>query len=325
MGGIGGWLLMRADVAATLGLILRVLFSAVVPLSSLRIWWEDMLWSEVGPLLKGCVRLETCSRKNISLIRIDELSLPRSYLYRSLFSLRPVSTWSIRLGCLVKFGTMDKTNWSVALALRFKSVREVYLECKSFLQGPTAICVYLCSHVCASCVSLNTGSPCSFRMVSIPLSLLSLGLLLYSLSKYKAERLHRKEAQEEMVSKEVELQEARSELSAYQQALKAKVGNHGSEIHFASRQVKDKQPSKPTSPECAICFEDMESGKCGKGGKKWLGYRSKTRRRAVFVPCGHACVCNLCANKIHKSTNQCPVCRSKLTKKPLTLPAVLHI
>jgi hypothetical protein len=159
-------------------------------------------------------------------------------------------------------------------------------------------------------------------MASIPLSLLSLGLLLYSLSKYKAERLHRKEAQEEMVSKEVELQEARAEVSAYQQELEAKVGNRGSENHFASRQVKDKQPSKRTSPECVICFEDMESGK---GGKKWLGYRSKPRRRAVFVPCGHACVCNLCANKIHKSTNQCPVCRSKLTKKPMTLPAVLHI
>lgn len=217
---------------------------------------------------------------------------------------------------------MDKMNWSVASALRFKSVREVYLEFKSFVQGPTAICFYLCSHVCASCVSLNRGSSSCFRLVSIPLSLLSLGLLLYSLRKYKLERLHRKEAQEEMVSKEVALQEARAELSAYQQEFEAKGRNRGSEIHFASRQVKDKQPSKRTSPECAICFEDMESGK---GGKKWLGYRPKPRRRAVFVPCGHACVCNLCANKIHKSTNQCPVCRSKLTKKPVTLPAVLHI
>jgi hypothetical protein len=221
---------------------------------------------------------------------------------------------------------MEKMNWSVALAVRFKSVREVYLECKSFLQGPTAICVYLCSHVCASCVSLNRGSSSSFRMASIPLSLLSLGLLLYSLSKYKAERLQRKEAQEEMVAKEVELQEARAEVSAYQQELVAKVGNRGSEIHFVSRQVKDNQPSKRISPECAICFLDMESGKSSKVRMKWLGYaRPKLRRRAVFVPCGHACVCNLCANKIHKSTNQCPICRSKLTKKPVTLPAVLHI
>ncbi|CAJ1377714.1 unnamed protein product [Effrenium voratum] len=36
--------------------------------------------------------------------------------------------------------------------------------------------------------------------------------------------------------------------------------------------------------------------------------------RYAFTPCGHKCVCHLCAVAVSRSERRCPICRTKVVR-----------
>ena len=45
--------------------------------------------------------------------------------------------------------------------------------------------------------------------------------------------------------------------------------------------------------ECVVCFEEEKT--------------------IVLVPCGHYCLCKMCADTINSHSGECPMCRGKIT------------
>ena len=60
------------------------------------------------------------------------------------------------------------------------------------------------------------------------------------------------------------------------------------------------------APECAICWECLTAD-----------------NRALLSPCGHTQLCVGCAQAVFKTTRECPLCRQKITTKPMQCPMSL--
>lgn len=69
-----------------------------------------------------------------------------------------------------------------------------------------------------------------------------------------------------------------------------------SKVVFESyKPEEEKWEDKHTKTKCKICMEDEKVVQC------------------VFEPCGHACACRSCAEKLLANRGKCPICNTKTT------------
>lgn len=69
-----------------------------------------------------------------------------------------------------------------------------------------------------------------------------------------------------------------------------------SKVVFESyKPEEEKWDDKQTNAKCKICMEDDKVVQC------------------VFEPCGHACACRSCSEKLLSKRGKCPICNTKVT------------